>query len=636
MPLLTAHAGSIARTSGWACAALLFGTLLSSIRHVDHAGLVPGLLLVALVLLSAIRPLDGLAVAAALVPVATYVAIRHWNGAVSWPSTVVYAVLAGVSIHALTPPGRRAAVPAPLTTPAFCFGALVTASMIVVLSVTWLRLGPPFAGALLSQITREHFVDVRSFPALHAGLLLLDGVLLFIAAARLSAARGDALPRIAAAVTIGAVGTAGMTAWRLYGAASRPYAFWPAIARLTTSLRWNVAYADFNAAGSYFLMAGLLAVGLAVAARRRRVRALGVAAAVVSAGALWLTGSRAAVLAGVVVLAAAAAIRLGRGSRPRLLPLAALGASALIVGLALAVLLPAKGNQQSSWTATDVRVGLAQTSARMIARSPVFGIGLAEFSRRSGEFSSPALLATFPPAEHENAHNNFLQVAAELGLAGGAAFVWLIAAALWYAAPSPQREPDPVALFACVGLAGFVLTWLGGHPLLVPEAAIPFWILLGAAAGRGARGADGLRRRLTLSLGVVLVLAATLPSRLTAARQDAELEHVGIGVSQWQTQDDVERYRTATGAATVFVPTGSGFRLRVKPLTDHPVSLELQLDGRAIDRIVLIPATWNDVRIPARTQRPDAKYAALHLVISDPAGPVTFRVTKVQPLGPAS
>ena len=94
------------------------------------------------------------------------------------------------------------------------------------------------------------------------------------------------------------------------------------------------------------------------------------------------------------------------------------------------LLQPERGNQKSWLIAANVRLGLVQTAARMIASRPAFGIGLAEFSRRSGEFSSPELLAAFPPAVHENAHNNFLQVTAELGLAGGAAFVWLLAAAL--------------------------------------------------------------------------------------------------------------------------------------------------------------------------------------------------------------
>jgi len=635
MPLLTDHASRLTRIFGWTAGVLLFGTLLSSIRYVDHVGVVPQALLAGLVLVSAFRPLYGLAVATALVPVATLLAARQWNSTVVWPAPIACAVLTGVSLNALAPAGRRERLPAPLSTPVLCFGAVVVASMIVGLSTTWVRLGPPFADALLGQLTREHFIDSRSFPPLQTGLLLLEGVCLFTVAARVSAARARALPGLAVALTIGSVIAAGMTGARLIGVAAKTAGFWRSVIRLAASIRWNVAFADFNAAGSYFVMAALAAAGLAVAARHRGARAVAIGCVIMSAGALWLTGSRAAMLAGLVAAAAAVVIRIARRSGPRLLPLARLGTAVLLGGLALAMLLPKKGNQVSSLTAADVRVGLAQTSARMIASRPWFGIGLSEFSRRSGEFSSPTLLATFPPAAHENAHNNFLQIAAELGLVGGATFVWLIAAGLWYAAPSSQDHPDAVAPLVWIALTAFVLTWLGGHPLLVAEAGLPFWILFGAAAGRGAFRADGRRWGRAVALGFVLLLAAILPSRLAAARQDVELDHVGIGVSAWQTGGEVERYRTATGAATLFIPTG-GVKLRVKPLTDHPVTLELQLDGRVADRILLMPSVWNDIRIAARTQRGAVNYPALRLIVGEPADAVEFRITKDEPLGPGS
>ena len=121
--------GRVAATLGWALSAALFGTLLLSIRHVDHVGLAPQALLLALAALTALRPLEGLAVGGALVPVATFLAIRyfHWNSSVSWPAPIVCAVLTGFSLHALFPAGRRERTPAALTAPAICFTALVVA-----------------------------------------------------------------------------------------------------------------------------------------------------------------------------------------------------------------------------------------------------------------------------------------------------------------------------------------------------------------------------------------------------------------------------------------------------------------------------------------------------------------------------
>ena len=76
---------------------------------------------------------------------------------------------------------------------------------------------------------------------------------------------------------------------------------------------------------------------------------------------------------------------------------------------------------------------------------------------------------------------------------------------------------------------------------------------------------------------------------MRAEMKNADLEHVGIGVSDWDMREEDERYRTAVDRATLFVPTATGFKLKVKPLTDHTVDLELRLDGRIADRRPLLP-----------------------------------------------
>jgi O-antigen ligase len=620
--------GRVAGTLGWASSAALFGTLLLSIRHVDHVGLVPPVLLLALAALTALRPLDGLAAGGAIVPVATFLAIRHWNGSVSWPAPIVCALLTGFSIHALFPAGRRERTPASLASPAICFAALVIAWIIVSLGVSWLRLGPAFGDALVTQVTREHFINLRGFLSLQAGLLLIEGVVLFVAAARLSASRPEALPRLAASLEIGALAALVATVWQLGKAAARGGAMWRSLVDLVWTMRWNATFGDINAAGSFYVMALLAAAGLALAAAGR-TRALHAAAALCLAAALWLTGSRGALVACLVVVCGGIVVRRSRTS----LAVWAVGiaGAVLAAGLAIMLLQPERGNQKSWLIAANVRLGLAQTAEKMIASRPAFGIGLAEFSRRSGEFSSPWLLAAFPPAAHENAHNNFLQVAAELGLIGGAAFVWLLAAAMRGSVRAASSDA-PVAVLTCAALVAYMLTWLGGHPLLVVEAAVPFWILLGAAAGAGAPRDGWSRWRSIVTVAAVVAIIALLPSRMKAEMKVADLEHVGIGVSDWDQRDESERYRTATNRATLFVPTATGFKLKVKPLTDHPVDLELRLDGRIADRRQLLPGDWTEIRMPARTRRAQGQYAPLELRVYDPgATAVTIRMTKVEP-----
>ena len=113
--------------------------------------------------------------------------------------------------------------------------------MIVSLGVSWLRLGPAFGDALVTQVTREHFINLRGFLSLQAGLLLIEGVVLFVAAARLSASRPEALPRLAAAVEIGALAALVATVWQLGKAAARGGAMWRSLVDLVWTLRWNAA-----------------------------------------------------------------------------------------------------------------------------------------------------------------------------------------------------------------------------------------------------------------------------------------------------------------------------------------------------------------------------------------------------------
>src|SRR5207249_308628 len=99
---------------------------------------------------------------------------------------------------------------------------------------------------------------------------------------------------------------------------------------LSQTVRWNVHYGDFNAAGSYFVMILLMTLGLAAHARSRRWG--WAAAAIVVAAALWLTGSRAAYAAGIVSLVLTwTASRPAASRRRRLATFAAVGTALTMV-----------------------------------------------------------------------------------------------------------------------------------------------------------------------------------------------------------------------------------------------------------------------------------------------------------------
>ena len=409
----------------------------------------------------------------------------------------------------------------------------------------------------------------------------------------------------------------------------------------------NAHYGDLNAAGSYFVMALFVAIGLTM--RRRGLPWL---TSVVLVGcAVWVTGSRMAVISGMLAMmlpAGARAWRMGRGGVRRTTVAAAILVLALLAVVA-AFAIPERGNQQSAGTAAHVRWELGRTSLRMTAANPMFGVGIGRFYSRSGEFSSPELLESFPPAIHENAHNNFLQILAELGIVGFAVVMWL----LWSVARAAHRLlradlHDPLRWGLVTGLLAFVLSWLGGHPLLIDEPAFAFWMLLGTVAGWGTSRTlsgdgtaaasvttDRLRLRGWVLPAAMLVIAVSVPVRADRQKADFNLEHRGVGLSTWRDAIDGVRYRLAGATSSVFLPADA--QMVVVPLrASGPLSelrTELHFDGRPADVVTVRSDRWLYLRLelPRDRNAPRFRRLDLHVTNGPPGEQEVLMIGKVEP-----
>ncbi len=640
---------SAAATLARAATAVVLLAIALSIFRLDWVPLPLAAALCATAVLAALNPPAGLVVVAASTPVAMY-ALRRWNPGVAWAEVFVVLFAAGWFVRRLTGGRGDPSLPPALRVPVWLFAAVVLASTIVQMSVDRARLGwPEFAAWMLRYFTRDFFVS-GSDRYLHAAAFFLEGLLLFAVAARAAAASGRKARRVAGALAVAGAAAAALNLHELIASARRFDAFWGMLWQHIATARLNVHYADVNAAGSAFAL--LLFVSAGVAAARSASRWWAGVVLLTTLG-LWMSGSRTALMACPMALTgmAALAARQRAGRRGRIA--AGLGAAILLAAVVAVVYAPTRGNQQSSSVATQVRVEMAHTTARMVRERPLFGIGLGQFYQRSGEFSSPALLAIFPRAQHENAHNNFLQILGETGVVGLGVFLWLLAAALRRGAAAVGNSRDDVLAPGAVrttradalgwgtlaGATVFLLTCLGGHPLLTREAAYAFWIVLGLATGLGLSRAAPAPLPLWLkglAALVVVSLVGSIPWQVAAAKAHADFEHLGIGVSEhWETSDDGVRYRGATTTAALFVPGETAFRFSVQQWSAQVERLELRLDGRVADIVTLPPRQWVDVTIQARSIRPDARFSRLDLRILD-AGEraVTIRISKVQPLGP--
>lgn len=211
----------------------------------------------------------------------------------------------------------------------------------------------------------------------------------------------------------------------------------------------------------------LLPLGFALASPVRAVRLVGVpliALAIVfsTARGAWL-----AALAMTLVLVAARRGALGR--------LAVLGA----VAAAAALVSPGFRDQiVPSLTTARMnagRVAIYAANLDIVGDRPVFGLGFGRYRKAARPWYE-----RHPTADRRShAHNNFLQVAAEAGLVGLAAFTLLFATILRFGIETVRGCRDPVggatALGATLGIVGFLVGGLTQYSFGDNEVAAAMW-----------------------------------------------------------------------------------------------------------------------------------------------------------------
>jgi O-antigen ligase len=473
----------------------------------------------------------------------------------------------------------------------------------------------------------QYFTDRSTLAAVQHAAMFLAGAGLVVSAAAVSG--GERTDTVLRALAAGATGAACLTLLRVVGASLRSEEGLAALPELLIILRVNETHGDLNAAGSYYVLTVLVSIGLllkATAAERRPAMGVLSLAVILQLMGLWLTGSRTAVL----TLVFCGAVWLGLRLWPKISPAAR---TPLALALAIAGVLMAVGvvrtsqNQIDTSSALHVRTEMARVGLAMLATNPVFGVGVGRFQEMSPAFvESPIVVQYYPGGE--NAHNQFVQVFAELGILGGVAFLWLLGTAGKILAASHPTWTRDGLLF---GFVGFLVTCLAGHPLLVREVAYPFWIAVGLAGGLGPRA---VASRYPAAGGVLAALVAGiivgfLPARIERAKAEALLEHVAVGTSLWQTDPTGVRYREFVGTATFYIPSNSLIvTCQVRTVGDVPARLHLDWGDRRVDVVEVPPHTWHSLRLPVpRGAKRD--YVPLRLQASAPDGSaVPFHITK--------
>jgi O-antigen ligase len=556
---------------------------------------------IAFTAVASIWPWQGMVLLAMVLPLGSVLA-GVTDGAYPWTDPVAGAFLLGWLLRRVR---TRHAIPVGVAPPAAVMTALALASAAVTLALVQARseFWRPFLDNLFTYCTTAFFTRALEYHNLNDAVSLSLGMGLAWAAASLVAERPDRAPAIVRTSALAAAVVGAFSLLRLVTVALAAPAPSATLAHLLVSARFSPAFRDYNAAGSLFAMA-LTMAALGVPATRAGRVACGAVLALAASG-LWLSGSRTA------LAAAAMAIILGWGVRVLMrrmggIPRAAVVAAVLLVaaGATWATMARPRSDDARATTtrATRLRLELAATAMRMTASAPVFGIGIGEFYDKSAVFSSEVLRRTYP---RENAHNYFLQVLAELGVAGFVAFAWLLVAVLrpLIAAAWTDRSSPSLLQALAWGLVVFLVTCLGGHPLLIQEVAFTFWILAGVGSGLGeAMPPTARARRLPMRIALVAATVALVlvPVRASRAIRTADFEHLGVGLSGWRSDGDGVHYRETHGPALVFVPSGEGaveLSLRAAGPKQSPLVVDLYLEGRLANRVRLTDAQWTTVSL---------------------------------------
>jgi O-antigen ligase/polysaccharide polymerase Wzy-like membrane protein len=549
------------------------------------------------------NPAVGLMLTAALTPAGALFA----DAPVRAPEMFAWAFLAIWLLSVWRPltPERLART---VAIPAACYGAALVAS--------WLMLTLGGASGIsmsalprfvLDSIPTDHLIFSSPEPETWTLLQAATGIALLLASMATIAPDPRLVRRlgwtIMSAVALLAVATLLDVARQWAG---MNYEGW-FLLRYVRGERFSLPVADLNAAGSLYVLGGIIAAAVAAMDAKRRGPVIALLVAVVPA--FWLTGSRTAfvaALAGLLVLVVAQTPQ-----PPTRAQSLAAATGILVLALAGAFTVDWQSDAQGS-AASSVRLRseFMQTSTRMFASAPVFGVGIGKYFDRSAEFMPADLRAVYG---NENAHNYFAQQFAELGVVGGALFLWLVCALLvtsWRVvrasttAAVPGRDASPwfVGLFAAVG--AYVLTCVTGHPLLVPETALPFWI----AAGSLSRVPDqGQGRRSTAQRVVVVAASVALAAGLTRAflaYANAAVPPPQSGFHGLETAPDGSTFRWMTRHAVAYVPNEVGFvRLRLRAPTlqaMRPLMIETAVAGEIADRREIPAGQWVTYDIPSR------------------------------------
>ena len=549
-----------------------------------------------------VRPAIGLTAVALLAPLGDVLVPILGASPFRHAETLVVAFLAGWLANFAAADRRISTMSRSLASAMWFLGIVIVAS-VAANAVQLHRENPEVFSRVLFEL-RELYLMTDDPIGAHAAGALLEGMGLIAATAIISRRELGHRGVLLLALLTSAVAASVASLLLAYGQAPTLTLARQAAVGLP---RYAATNHDVNAVGSYYVLLLGIAIGFAVSGGRAW------AAWVIAAGLLLeglvLTGSRAALACAALLVFSITGRWLLRARSRKARLIVAIAITSVVVGL-----LPLVAST-GAMTSLGMRGDFNRSSLLMISARPLLGVGIGRYFWLSRLTLPPSLAWVYGL---ENAHDYYLQMTAELGLVGLVGFGWLLAAALRTPLASVLKGTADTATMACVsGALAYLTTAFSGHPFLVAETAIPFWLVMGIVTNSTTRTAAPSRwpRDAAIAGGCALLLTAPFRAGAPAIHPRASDD----GFRATATDESGRVFREAEPFASLFIgPSVTAVEIPMRS-TGAPMTVGLKVP-RESSTTALVGSDWTVVTIPLQGADLLVPLQRINLAVVPPAG----------------
>lgn len=236
----------------------------------------------------------------------------------------------------------------------------------------------------------------------------------------------------------------------------------------------------------------------------------------------------------------------------------------------------------------------ADQAIGIIKEFPLTGSGVGTFFRSSRHYS---ISSTTHPNRIENAHNYYLQMAAEIGIPAAIIFLYIILSSLKKGVVQSRKfkkASDEMEGFTW-GLGAYSLTMLTGHPLLLSNQQFLFWFVIASIVLAYVSPTEKLylaskvSRSTILIASVILMLmiAGYVDKIISKKNQLRGYEYGFYGYENWDGEKVRWTWKKSTSRISA-ITNIFGFKVTALPMNcDGPegLILKVMLNGKVIDEI---------------------------------------------------